>query len=197
MSGEELADLPNAGWRPGGPPSLPEYFGLKGEQPGVGVSPCIGGQSRFAGKIGQGGFAVPVLFGRDLRQEYRAAVRGPQDDAVPPHDELLRGSDRFCGSQDRQLQSAFGKLFPVHRRKARVFRRRVHRVADQVLPERLKRLDVSDAAAQVAAEILQRHKAGPRLRQVRNRRNFRQLAVAEVAGDDLPDEVQQLTAFFR
>ena len=72
MSGEESADLPNAGWRPGGAPSLPEYFGLKGEQPGVGVPPRIGGQSRFAGKIGQGGFAVPVLFGRDLRQEYRA-----------------------------------------------------------------------------------------------------------------------------
>ena len=84
----------------GGPPSLPEYFGLKGEQPGVGVPPRIGGQSRFAGKIGQGGLAVPVLFGRDLRQEYRAAVRGPQDDAVPPYHELLRRGDRFRGSQD-------------------------------------------------------------------------------------------------
>ena len=174
-----------------------EHFGAEGLENGSGLLPAVGRESGFARKVFERGPLVPTLFKRDLRQKHRAARPLPQDDAVDADQKGRRVFDRARRRQDRQFDQRFAEFIRFKRRKARIGERRVQRIAPEIFPERLERLDVADAAAEPPGAVVQRDEAGTFDGKLGNGRSRRLFRIAEFACDDFTDEREQLAPFPR
>src|SRR5262249_32319899 len=135
--------------------SLAEHLRLESKQL-RGVLPRIVRQSGFAAGLGEKRVGVPLPLGRGLRQQKTPMPALLDEQTMAADLDLPRRCDRLEQPEQRDLDLQVGQLGLRDRWKPRVAAARRDGAPRDDEPERLVRLNVADAPAQIAAAV-QRH----------------------------------------
>jgi len=162
---------------------------------GCTLRPCVGGQSCFTARLFEECCAIPLVFGRHLRQEESAASGHADEETVASYCDGV-GRDRLRRRQDAEFDLQAGDFVDRDRIEARVFESRGAGGVDDGAIDGTDGKNIADTSAEISTKI-ERGESSAWFCQVRGWRIDRNMSVFQRGKDRFVGCLEQQSSFFR